>query len=92
MNEWEDIKTAPKGDIIIVQVGFPPHVYEYYSFFRKRSCSGLCAPKGLKPHEPHFHDEWIICDGYGDELHPPESYKTITPSFWRPLEQYNGND
>lgn len=91
--KWQPIETAPLGELdvdgppIRVLIEDGPCSHQYYAFHRLRTCTGSCTPNGMREHELHQHEEWIICDGWGEELHPPESYASIKPTHWMPLPQ-----
>lgn len=79
--QWQPIETAPryKPCRVKLECGF-----EGIAEHKARGCTGMCAPKGQKPHTPHIHDEWVFVDEDGDELHPLCGYKTIDPVHWIP--------
>jgi hypothetical protein len=97
--EWKPIETAPKdGTPIRVKLSDQGNTHEYYSFFNDYFCTGNCSTAadrkayyleyGQKApeHIRHLHEDWVICDGWGEELHPLEGYRRIYPTHWKPME------
>lgn len=77
--QWQVIETAPRYEPVRVRLDCG---FEAVAEYKARGCTGMCVPKGQKPHTPHIHDEWVFVDEDGDELHPLCGYKTIEPTHW----------
>ena len=79
-DQWNDIKTAPryKPVWVMLECGF-----QCAAEHKSRSCYDMCVPRGQKIHTLHVHDEWVMVDDDGDEVHPLWGRKTINPTAWR---------
>jgi hypothetical protein len=57
---------------------------ELYAFHRLRHCTGMCNPNGT-PHDPHWHEEYVLCTEKGDELQFLDGSNDVKLYGWKPL-------